>query len=68
MGIGIGAIILEQIGVILLSIFLLYLVFQWIERSKSDQKEMERALQKAKVMRQEAMERSRELLSGGKWR
>jgi hypothetical protein len=65
MGIGSGAIILEQIGAILLSIFLLYLVFQWIERSMSDEKEMERTLLKAKVMRQKAMERSRELLSRG---
>jgi hypothetical protein len=62
-GIGSGAIILEQIGAILLSVFLLYVPYQWIERSKGNEKEMERTLQRAKIMRQEAMERSRKLLS-----
>jgi hypothetical protein len=63
MGFGSMATILEQIGVILLSAILLYLLYQGIERSRVSEMEMERTLQKAKVMRQEAMERSREMLS-----
>jgi hypothetical protein len=57
------ATILEQIGVILLSVFLLYLLYQGIEKSRASEMDMERTLQKAKVMRKEAMERSREMLS-----
>jgi hypothetical protein len=57
------ATILEQIGVILFSAILLYLLYQGIERSRVSEMDMERTLQKAKVMRQEAMERSREMLS-----
>jgi hypothetical protein len=63
MGVESMAKILEQIGVILLSAILLYLLYQGIERSRVSEMDMERALQKAKVMRQEAMERSREMLS-----
>lgn len=57
------ATILEQIGVILLSAILLYLLYQGIERSRVSEMDMERTLQQAKGMRQEAMERSREMLS-----
>ena len=57
------ATILEQIGMILLSAILLYLLYQGIERSRVSEMDMERTLQKVKVMKQEAMERSREMLS-----
>lgn len=63
MGFESAAIILEQVGVIFLSIILLYLMYRWIEGSRVTEKDLERTLRKAKVMRQKAMERSRELLS-----
>jgi len=63
MGIGNAAVILEQIGVIVLSAFLLYFLYQWLEGERDSEKDIESTLQKAKTIRQEAMERSRELLS-----
>jgi hypothetical protein len=63
MGFESAAIILEQVGVIFLSIILLYLMYRWIEGSRVTEMDLERTLRKAKVMRQKAMERSRELLS-----
>ncbi len=63
MGFESAAIVLEQIGVISLSIIFLYLLYQWIEGSRTTEMDIERTLRKAKAMRQKAMERSRELLS-----
>jgi len=63
MGIGNMVIILEQIGVIALSAFILYLLYQWLDGERYSEKDIESTLQKAKILRKEAMERSRELLS-----
>lgn len=63
MGVESAAAIVEQIVVILFSTIVLYLLYQWVERSKVSEREIERTLQKAKVIRQKAMERSRKMLS-----
>jgi ATP/ADP translocase len=55
--------ILEQIGVILISVILLVLLYQWIDRSRVNERDIERTLLKAKVIREEAMERSKKILS-----
>ena len=63
MGFENAATILQQIGVILISVILLYLGYQWIEGSRVSERDIELTLQKAKVMREEAMERSKEILA-----
>jgi len=58
-----GTYIVQQIGAIFLSAILLYVVYQWFDRSRASEREVELSLQNAKSIRQEAFKKSNELLS-----
>ncbi len=58
-----GTYIIQQIGAIFLSAFLLYVLYQWFDRSRASEREVELSLQNAKAIRREAFRKSNELIS-----